>query len=990
MKLQQDAEALVTERAEERVGDEDARARLGRLGFSDDGRALEALDVLLGAGIDDVSLAALLRGCGESAEPARALVNAERLLTADDRPPCPVDGRDLGRFLGASQHMADILQSRPTLLTVLGPHLDIDGLAARYAAAAEGDDRDQAMRRAQSEDQLKIAWDDIVAGVDVEHVTWMISRLADEIVRAAAHALGADRHFAVIALGKLGGSELNYSSDIDLIFVRPDDATDQQTADLIGRRLIHLLDKQTPDGHLYRVDMRLRPEGSAGLLTRTLAACSSYYRERGRPWERQMLMKARAISECRDAGESFVADTRQWVLDVGLDAAAIRQFKRLKATTEARHASPDGRLDVKQAPGGIRDIETIVQFVTLQHVRRAPDLISASTLHGLEKLRVAGAIGSIEAAWLRSAYRFHRRLENLVQVMHRVQTHRLPADHTPVARLMGQRDAESFDATFGEHRDRVRSLFDAHFTRAFADVERPTSVITEYLLGRIAVPTQDVEPMLADLGYPNPSASLEVLHRAAAPSSRFLPTTPRLVSAFASVAPRLLERISLAPNPDAALDRFEKMTRGVGAREVLYSQLVDEPRLLDVLCDLAAGSPHLADLLIQEPHIFDGFIDSLLTGVRGKKERRQLLLDAARDLGDPWLLLSDHKKLETLRIGVRDLRDVAPVRETLSDLSHLCIDVLRTSYRVVSAAARAEHGDPMSIRGIARRASAVMTVLAMGKLGGLEANYASDADLVFVYSGDGETETTGIANRVFFTKVAEDFLAQLMGARGTPRLYRIDTRLRPEGNGGPLVSTLRSFEDYYRSGRAAAFEMQALLKARVVSGDAELGQRVLGLIRDLHRRWEAPDDLAEQMRTMRDKIAAAGDAMDLKRAPGGMVDVEFITQFLQLKYGRTTPSVLVQETPRALTLLANAGALPSHVADRLTDAYLWMRRVEMRLQITAAVDSKEVPSDPRQLRDLALRLGYADTSEGDASLMFLNDLEATRTEVRQQYDTRIV
>lgn len=980
---------LVAQRAERRVDDSAARAALVDAGFPDDARPLEALDVLLAADVGDVSLADLVEGCASSADPARALVNAERLLTSDDRPPCPVDARDLGLFLGASQHMADLLQTNPTMLTVLGPDLDVDGLEARYTAAAEGDDRETALRRAQSEDQLKIAWADIVQRVDVEVITSMISRLADVIVAAAARGVGADRHFAVIALGKLGGSELNYSSDIDLIFVRPDDATDQQTADTVARRLIHLLDKKTPDGHLYRVDMRLRPEGSAGLLTRTLTACETYYRERGRPWERQMLMKARAIAECRGAGAGFVAATRGWVLETGLDAAAIRQFKRLKATTEARHASSDETLDVKQAPGGIRDIETIVQFVTLQHVGRAPDLISPSTLHGLEKLRVAGAIGSIEASWLRSAYRFHRRLENLVQVMHRVQTHRLPADHTVVARLMDLRDAESFDSTFGEHRRRVRSVFDAHFTRAFEDVERPTSTITEFVLGREPDAVAAIEPVLVDLGYRSPHAACDVLTRAAAPSSRFLPTTPRLVSAFASVAPRLLERLALSPNPDAALDRFEKMTRGVGAREVLYSQLVDEPHLLDVLCDLASGSALLADLLIQEPHIFDDWVDTLLTGVRGQKERRQLLLDATREMGDPWVLLSDHKKLETLRIGVRDLREVASVRETLSDLSHLCVDVLRTGFRVVHSSAVREHGEPTAIRGISGRATAHMTVLAMGKLGGLEANYASDADLVFVYDFDGETDREGLTNRDFFTKVAEDFLARLMGARGSARLYKIDTRLRPEGSSGPLVTSLKTFERYYRSGRAAAFEMQALLKARVVAGDAKLGQKVLALIRDLHRRWETPPDLAEQMRSLREKMASAAGGADLKRAPGGMVDVEFLAQYLQLVHGRRVPAALVQETPAALLRLAEAEVLPAHVADRLVHAYLWMRRVEMRLQITAAVDSKEIPRDPAQLRDLALRLGYADSAEGDASLMLLNEVERTMTEVREQYDARL-
>jgi glutamate-ammonia-ligase adenylyltransferase len=987
-------ETLLAERQAGTLDDDALRAELARAGFIEPRTAAEALDTLLAlppAGRPGAELPAgeLLAGAAAAADPTRALINAARLLALPDRPACTARARDLAFFLGASQHQADLLLRRPELLARLGQPFDAAMAPGRYLAAGAAPERERALRRLQQEDLLAIAWSDLVEDLDIEQVTARLSAVADAAVSAAAAGLGCERHFAIVALGKLGGRELNYSSDIDLLFVRPDSATDQATADRAARALIRLLGAQTPDGHLYRVDMRLRPEGGAGQLTRTLSSCVAYYRSVGRPWERQMLTKARVLFEAGEAGAGLAAFTRAWILAGGLDAAAIRQFKRLKAASEAHHGDAGGG-DVKQAPGGIRDIETIVQFLALAHCARQPALVTPSTLLSLERLRVAGALGTLEASRLRAAYRFFRRVENLLQVMHRVQTHALPPDHAPVARLMGRRNAQAFDSELSEHRRRVRAAFERHFQEAYGVLEGPAAAVTELVLA--GLPEGDgTLRTLAEAGSTRPSASLCVLRRAAAPVSRFLPARPALASAFASLAPRLLGRLALAPDPDAALDRFERMTRGVGARDVLYEQLDREPRLLAMLCDLAAGSPHLSDLLVGEPHVLDDLVDALLTGLRGQQRRRELLAGLHRPGVDSWLLLSDHKKLETLRIGLLDLQDAAPIRQTLADLSQLCLDVLRHALDAVLAHAVREHGEPFSIRGVSARASAGLCVVALGKVGGLEANYASDADLMFVYSADGETEL-GLPNSVFFAKVAEDFLARVQGQRGGPRLYRIDTRLRPEGAKGPLVTSFRAFEAYYRGPRAALFERQALLKARVAAGDAELGQRVLQLVRAVVRGLETDagggpvSDLAARLREMRAKVEAQSTPRDLKRRAGGMQDIEFIAQFLQLRHGGRHPQLLVPETPRALELLADAGVLGAGEAVGLRDTYLFFRRVETRLQIALGLDTKDVPEDPEACRQLALRLGYADTAEGDAGHALLVELERAAAGTRAAYE----
>jgi [glutamine synthetase] adenylyltransferase / [glutamine synthetase]-adenylyl-L-tyrosine phosphorylase len=980
--------ALLEERRAQKLDDDTLRAELAGAGFADPRAAADAAQQLLAAEPADLPVHELLAGAAGSADPLRAVINAARLVALAERPACTVGAAELAVFLGASQHMADLLLTRPELIAQLGRPFDERGAAARYREAGAAPDKERALRRAQQADLLAIAWSDLVGGLDVEQVTARLSALADAAVGGAAASLQCERHFAIVALGKLGGRELNYSSDIDLYFVRPDGATDQPTSDRVARELVKLVGAQTPDGHLYRVDMRLRPEGSAGQLTRTLSSCAEYYRSVGRPWERQMLTKARVMCEADGAGAGLLAFTRAWILSCGLDAGAIRQFKRLKTASEAKHGGESG--DVKQAPGGIRDIETIVQFLSLLHCGKQPALVTPSTLLSLERLRVAGAISTLEASRLRAAYRFHRRVENLLQVMHRVQTHALPADHVPIARLMGRRDAAAFDAELAEHRRHVRAAFERHFAGAFGNLEGTAAAVSELVLAGLP-DGEAAQRTLAEAGSARPEASLAVLRRAAAPVSRFLPATPRLASAFASVAPKLLERLALAPDPDAALDRFERMTRGVGARDVLYEQLDGEPRLLAVLCDLAAGSPYLSDLLAGEPQIFDDVVDALLTGLRGQQRRRELLAGLERPGLDPWLLLSDHKKLETLRIGLLDLQDAVPIRQTLAELSQLCLDVLRRALDAVLARAVREHGEPTCIRGVSGRASTGLCVLALGKVGGLEANYASDADLMFVYGADGETER-GTPNSVFFAKVAEEFMARVQGQRGGPRLYRIDTRLRPEGAKGPLVTSLRAFEAYYRGQRAALFERQALLKARVAAGDAELGQRLLQLVRTVVRGLQTDagggpvSDLAGRLREMRGRIEAQAGAHDLKRGTGGMVDVEFLVQYLQLRHGGSRPQLLVPETPHALELLGDAGVLPPAEATWLRDTYLFFRRVETRLQVALGLDTKEVPKDPEAARQLALRLGYADTAEGDAGHLLLVDLERAASETRARYE----
>ena len=684
-----------------------------------------------------------------------------------------------------------------------------------------------------------------------------------------------------------------------------------------------------------------------------------------------MLTKARVVAEAEGAGAGLVAFTRAWILAAGLDAAAIRQFKRLKSASEARTRGPEERADVKQAPGGIRDIETIVQFLSLLHCGKQPALVTPSTLLSLERLRVAGAISTLEASRLRAAYRFHRRVENLLQVMHRVQTHALPADHAPIARLMssrltGPRDAAAFDAELDEHRRHVRAAFERHFAGAFERLEGPAASVSELVLAGLP---DDEAPARWSAG----AADRPPAHRAAPRGRRVALPPPRrrnvgLRSWRRLRSARLMTRRGAHPSGAAARRR----------RAVLYEQL-GEPRLL-MLC-ISRPAP-TSDLLAGS---------RILGRPGGRVAHRLAAAPARRAAGgpdrpgvDPWLLLSD-LEAGTLRLGLPDLQDAAPIRQTLGD-PRSCPRRAAARSTWCWRAPVASTASPPASRRLSARASAGLRCSRWARWA--FRSTTPRRDLMFD-SADGETER-GLPSRSL-RESRGGVLARVQGQRGgrgsiasTRGCGPKAPRVRWSPACAPSRPTTAARAPRCSSGRRCS--RRASPRATPSWGSACCSSCAAWCAASRPTRAAA--------RSPTSRAACARCALASRPRPARVTSSAAPAAWWTSSSSRSTWSCATAAgSPRCGARdAARAGAAGRRrraaaggraVAEGHVSV---LPAVETRPADALGLDTKEIPEDPEACRQLALRLGYADTAEGDAGHLLLVDLEQAASATRARYE----
>ena len=897
----------------------------------------------------------------------------------------------LVELLAASASIADSLTRAPELAGVLAGEprpRDPDALRRDVELEVDGAPLTRAVARlfaVRDRETIRIAWLDVAFHMEVSAVVHQLSLLADVLIdaalRVARRRLQADgieepaaaRGFAVIALGKLGGDELNYSSDIDLLFVWDcdDGGRDASTTwyDKLGRRLISLLGPTAERPQLYRVDLRLRPEGHTGPLTRSIASSERYYREFGRPWERQMLLKARPCAGDLTVARRLLDRLRPFIAESTLQAAAIADLKRLRKQMEPTRPRADSatQLDIKTGKGGIRDIEFSIQFLQLLHAAERPDVLCANTIEAITRLTRADAFSNDEAAFLHDAYRFLRRVENHLQLFAEVQTHELPSDDARLDRLArqvgidGEEPGARLVARLWDVMGRVRELYEAKLGRHFQEEDHRAEALD--LLLDPAPSAERIEATLTRFGFTRPDGAHDALSRLQS-GSRFMPPSPRARQTFLRLAPDLLHDISQTAEPDLTLSRLEGIVRVLGSRQVFFQLLHENANARSIFVTLCGASGLLTDTLSRDPAILDSFVDALLVEEAGARRRRRAL-DLLVEFDRPHVL-HDVKSLELLRIGLRDLQGKATTHRTVFDLARLAIAVCRAAWRL---AVQVELGDHATASGVGR-----MAVLGYGNLGAMEMNYGSDVDLVFIYDDcddEGGRFWQGVATR-FMQIVSE------MTDRGM--LYRVDARLRPEGDHGPIATSARAFRDYFDSGRAALFEYQASLRARPVAGDRTLGADMVRFLRERAMHHPFGDDLAGPIDEMRGRLERSSPPNDLKRGRGGLVDIEFATQLLKLRHGGDHRDMVVgpTNTVRSLRRLRSRRLLDDARFDTLVNGYTLYRRVENALQIRDGLDQKRIPDDPARLGALAWHLGYS----GDR---FLTELEVSRARVRDAY-----
>jgi [glutamine synthetase] adenylyltransferase / [glutamine synthetase]-adenylyl-L-tyrosine phosphorylase len=828
---------------------------------------------------------------------------------------------------GASRSLTELLVSDPAALDVLA---DLGQRPVLEDGANE--DADGGLRRWMRLELLRIAARDLTGLDDLPVVGRALARLADEVLQAAAAAAGADPGLAVIGMGKLGGCELNYSSDIDIMFVG-----DPHQHNSTARAILDIART------CYRVDVDLRPEGRDGPLVRSLESYEAYWERWAHTWEFQALLKARPVAGDVELGAAFQerAQKRVWERPFTLDD--LRAVRSMKARSEEMMAKK-GLTDreVKRGRGGIRDIEFSVQLLQLVHGRADPALRSPTTLDALAELGSSGYVDPSDARALDAAYRLLRTVEHRLQLVHEQQVHTLPAPtdlagRDRLARVMGYRDTA--EATAGELLDRflrrqqanVRSIHQHLFFRPLLDALTAGGAAAA-LMSEEAVATR-----LEAFGFTDAKRTRLALREL----TKGLTRSSRLMQ---QMLPLLLGWLSEAPDPDLGLLGLRVLAAGPAQATELATAFRESPEAARRLCTLLGTSRRLSETLEHHPDMIPalGQPDALL------RRRPEVLLRGAsaalawRDqVEDRQRGLLRYKRREELRVAAGDVLELAPADEdqvvvTASQLTTLAEASLQAALEAL---------DP----------PLPYAVIAMGRFGGAELSYASDLDLLFVY--DGSTADHFKAAE----KVGESLVRFLAGTTPATRIYPIDLGLRPEGKDGPLARSLEGYATYY--GRwAQTWERQALVRARFVAGDADVGRRFLEIIEP--HVWGKPlaeNDVREirriKARIERERIPHAEDPQfHLKLGRGSLSDVEFTAQLLQLQHG-----VRATGTMEALVRLEEAGALDPDDREVLADAYRFCERARNRWFLVKGAPGDSLPTKPEQMAALARSLGMTAT-----------------------------
>lgn len=835
----------------------------------------------------------------------------------------------------------------------------------------------------------RIIWRDLAGVADLPETLHELSLLADSILTVCQerlfalycqrygvpkNAAGASQPLVIFAMGKLGAQELNLSSDIDLIFAYETEGelatlSYQQFYTRLGQALIRLLDSQTADGFVYRVDMRLRPWGSVGALASSFESLVAYYRHQGREWERYALIKIRAVAGDVRAGQRLIETLKPFVFRRYLDYGALASLREMKQLIE-REVRQQGRYeDIKLGAGGIREIEFIVQVQQLVRGGQELALQAAHLLAVLPVLAEQGLINSAVAKELTTAYVFLRRMEHRLQAWRDQQTQLLPRAEEERARLaftLGFTSVAECEAALSFYREQVRYQFQQVIAAPEDERNVEDSIDQQTIaLWRGQLPKQRAVQVLTNFGVEEAG---EVLQQLAA-FRQGLPEQWRLYSdSLDSVLPRLLE--ALGYHRGGA----EQLLPLLGLLDVLLARgqhhlelLAENPRVINQIVKLFGMSASVASLVTQHPALMEELLDaSALYSFPSLAQlqdelRQQLLRVPAEDVQRQLEVVRHFKQVHQLRATIQAASEQLPLMKVSDYLTWLAEAVINQILLLAWHDTALRYGLPTDEEGNAAGMQCV--VVAYGKLGGLELSPDSDLDLVFLYDAPSNAMTNGdnaVSNGQFYTRLCQMLVQILTSHTVEGRLYEVDMRLRPSGNAGPLASTLNAFERYQQE-EAWTWEHQALTRARVVAGAVEVEQR-FAKIRDNVLRQQRPlQALQQEVLAMREKLYKHHDANlttdsseALKFGRGGIVEVEFMVQYGVLRWAFDYPA-LTQHTDniRLLDVLATIEQVPAHEAGLLREAYLAYRSAVHR----AALGQVLTPLEKAYLIELSQEVG---------------------------------
>jgi glutamate-ammonia-ligase adenylyltransferase len=864
-----------------------------------------------------------------------------------------------------------------------------DRLKSVLVGVTEEDCLMDILRQTRRREIVRIAWRDLAGWADLAETTFDLSALADACLeqslallyqwQCAKHGTpaasdGSEQKLVIVGLGKLGAQELNFSSDVDLIFTYPHSGQTRgnketlHTDDFFSRlcrRLIKVIGKQTSNGLVFRVDLRLRPFGENGPLVMSFDAMERYYQEQGREWERYALIKARIIAGDKEAGSQLLQRLHPFVYRRYLDYSAFESLRQMKQmiTLEIKRKGMEN--NIKLGAGGIREIEFFGQIFQLIRGGVTPALQSRRIQNVLQTLARENYITESTRRELDEAYVFLRRTEHRLQEFFDQQTHMLPPEKLGRVRLaasMGMADIKSFFSALKAHRDHVNAHFQMLLeTDDSRDQQKQTEQQLQLIWQDLAGPQQAID-ILSASGFDQPEAVLGLLaYLRSNLETRELSQTGR--QRLDKLIPRVLKETGVSDQPFVALGRIIDLIKSIERRTSYLALLLENPGVLSHLVKLANASPWVTTFLAQHPVLLDELLDPRTLYRPPSSEELQAALYRRmahlqpQDLEYQIEELCIYKQVNVLRVAAADVTGTLPLMRVSDHLSEIAETILKQVVDIAWDHLAAKHGTPVCRMDEAPSEKG-FAVIAYGKLGGLELGYGSDLDLVFLHAGTSEPTRGGkrpIDSAQFFNRLGQRVIHILTAHTRAGKVYELDMRLRPSGSSGILVSHINGFEEYQKKD-AWTWEHQALIKARPLCGENNLTDRferirreVLGRFRD---KSKLQNEVVEMRKRMRQQLLKPQSGVfDLKQDTGAMVDIEFLVQYLVLLKSHKHPQLQEwTDNVRLIQTLIETGVMDEYTAHVLKHAYLIYRAAahQLSLQEKPAIVPQEKYAPLRQ------------------------------------------
>ena len=928
---------------------------------------------------------------GGAADPDQALLLLVRILESCDEPEwrrlvsalqADVDlRRRLIDVIGMSEALGDFIARHRTAWDVLA---DADALSVAPSArsvregllvavgadpalpepVAAGDDVEtlNALRIGYRRALLGIAARDLSGIASMDVVAAWLADLADAVLEAALaiarSTVGVDAdlcRFAVIAMGKAGARELNYVSDVDVIYVAEaaegaDESKAIAVATSLATGLMRACNAVTPEGSIWEVDAALRPEGKQGALVRTIASHVGYYERWAKTWEFQALLKARPAAGDLALGVEYVDSVSPFVWSAADHDGFVEDVQAMRRRVERNVPSRVADRELKLGPGGLRDVEFSVQLLQLVHGRSDVMLRSPTTMVALEALATWGYVGRDDAATLGEAYRFLRSLEHRLQLYRLRRTHTMPEDDDDLRRLgrsLGFRIDPVGDlvAAWKRHAREVRRLHEKLFYRPLL------GAVARLDAGEARLSPEAAEQRLEALGYIDPQSALRHLQALTSGVSRRAAIQRTLL-------PVMLGWFADAPDPDAGLLGFRRVSDALGSTHWYLRLLRDESAAAERLARLLATSRYATDLLLKAPESVTLLADDSEMTPRtlaALQAEVTSVVDRHDEPASAVAAIRSIRRRELFRIAAAEVLGMADTEQAGSALSDVAIAAVDGALRVARDSVAGAGDNVVSF-----------AIIGMGRFGGHELGFGSDIDVMFVYEprpGINETVATKAA-----AALAEELRRLLMSPSGDPPLD-IDAGLRPEGKQGPLVRSLASYSAYYDRW-SATWEAQALLRAAFVAGDAGLGRAFMQLVDPIRWTGGLADDELTEVRRLKARMESerlprgANANLHTKLGRGGLSDVEWVAQLLQMQHAAEVPGLRTTRTLEALAAARNAGLLDERDARELMEAWRSATAMRNAVMLVRGVASDMVPVDTRELRAVAFVLGYPVADSG--------------------------